>query len=1285
MKKNLCKATWLLLLGAFVGLPDTYSQSGHEILEKQDLLFKANLMSPQSFSFNKYGGHQMSLSTGQVNVQVPVYTYKDNNFEIPIYIAYGSSGFMPNQREGIVGLGWTLNAGGAITRVVNGVPDDSHSVQNPFGYYQLNGLLYGIKNNLAIKSASKANILNLSAGTTSINLFWHIGTCEAEPDYFNFNVPGLSGKFYIQNNGEIRTLGNKPFKVNLSGVGMQYMQPQASSSVASSSITIITDDGYKYEFGGSVFYLEVAYTLDESGDVYNPNINTWHLTKITAPNGQIVEYKYKNFISGIHQDNNPNDKQHYLFNINYQRVSNSDEHAYSGGAYGAGGNSSMQIHETATKTAYLEEILIVGRALIKFYYVENANQFYNTIEYTYHNFNQKNLRVDKIEVTDYLLQKRKEFELGYTYLGGTYNRLFLTSFKETGQNPHTFTYYNTSNLPSPLTAAVDHWGFWNGAANTYGATIPASTFHTNGDVTITGSQRDPDITKCKTAMLEKITYPTKGYSQFDYEPHSYSKRLERRNDFNFLPKLYDVSGNVGGARISQVKEFDGSQITNIKDFKYTKNYPSVSTSSGILLQWPRYLFYWENNNGAGTSKHLKTKSSSFNNSYAGNESFIQYSEVSEISSGNGYTNYIFTDFFSHPDENGYQTAKLHPTDFDGISNSHLHNSYVGIAFNDKHFERGVPKHIRHYRYNDTGPATLVKETKTNSFTGVSDYPDSYIAGAHMTGGIVQSFKKYYYPFLPKQVEETTYGSSGETITVVHDYQYNNHGYLMKHTTTRSDGSIVSNTASYPDDFASGTTFLNDMKTNNLLNYPIERVKYIEKGGSKFILSGQIVKYKPTGKGQIDEVLELETSSSIPIASFKFSNRNIGVLPPAGTPAVFNADSRYKADIIYSAYDNAGNVAQVEKTNNIKYSYLWDYNNQYPVAEAVNALNNTIAYTSFEADGKGNWNNYTGTITTVTSGTLPPTGRKYYNLTASATLSKAVTNGQKYIVSYWRNNSSPFTLNGGTGTIVSGPTINSWTLHRHEVTASSTTLTITGSGAIDEVRLYPENAQMTTYTYEPLIGMTSQCDVNNRITYYRYDGFGRLNLVLDQDGNIVKKICYNYAGQPEACNIYYNTAQSGNFIRECPPGHTGSTVTYTVPANTYSAYTQAAANQLAQNDVSANGQNYANTVGVCTASGCTLSSSSGFTIVTYSMSFSGGITNFSFTVYANGGANWTTVNQIGTITGPCKPSTTSGTTVSENGRYWQVMATSSGALTVQLVSGSPPSGSSNITLSGSYGY
>ncbi len=48
-----------------------------------------------------------------------------------------------------------------------------------------------------------------------------------------------------------------------------------------------------------------------------------------------------------------------------------------------------------------------------------------------------------------------------------------------------------------------------------------------------------------------------------------------------------------------------------------------------------------------------------------------------------------------------------------------------------------------------------------------------------------------------------------------------------------------------------------------------------------------------------------------------------------------------------------------------------------------------------------------------------------------------------------------------------------------------------------------------YTYKPLVGMTSQTDANGKTTYYKYDNFGRLEMIKDNDGKIVHRYRYHY--------------------------------------------------------------------------------------------------------------------------------------------------------------------------------
>ena len=71
------------------------------------------------------------------------------------------------------------------------------------------------------------------------------------------------------------------------------------------------------------------------------------------------------------------------------------------------------------------------------------------------------------------------------------------------------------------------------------------------------------------------------------------------------------------------------------------------------------------------------------------------------------------------------------------------------------------------------------------------------------------------------------------------------------------------------------------------------------------------------------------------------------------------------------------------------------------------------------------------------------------------------------------------------------------------------LHITGSVAIDEIRLRPYHSHMTTYTYEPMAGYKEVMDNNGRKTSVAYDGMLRNRLIRNDFGDIISRYTYQF--------------------------------------------------------------------------------------------------------------------------------------------------------------------------------
>src|SRR5688572_23420804 len=86
-----------------------------------------NIMSPDAASLGKYGSYNVNYYTGVPDITIPLHNINESGIDVSLSLSYDASGFIPNKNAGIVGHNWNLIAGGAITRIVNGQPDEKYN------------------------------------------------------------------------------------------------------------------------------------------------------------------------------------------------------------------------------------------------------------------------------------------------------------------------------------------------------------------------------------------------------------------------------------------------------------------------------------------------------------------------------------------------------------------------------------------------------------------------------------------------------------------------------------------------------------------------------------------------------------------------------------------------------------------------------------------------------------------------------------------------------------------------------------------------------------------------------------------------------------------------------------------------------------------------------------------------------------------------------------------------------------------------------------------------------
>lgn len=1201
-------------------------------------LYAQEFLSPNAAAFAKYGYMPVSTYTGLPNISIPIYELQVGDIKMPISLSYHASGIKVEEQASWVGLGWNLNAGGVITRVVKGLPDFKYE----FVPEQDMGKL--------INNGSFIDGYLFSASTG--NLY----TYDSQPDIFTFNFNGYAGQFVY----------NAYKKECISLTNNRDLQIKYRTDI--SGFEIITPDGISYIF--SKKEIQKVFTrsrtcLNETElispfsyeDPRQTAPSAWFLEEVRSnTTGKKITLKYVNTENDICSYTEPSSYK-ILPEITYRNVNIvTDYEEYSQMKYK---HSNLMLTHIIS-----DDIDIVFQPRD-----ENRKDL---------NAGEGNA-LSKIFIK-YGGQTKHEYDFIYDYFcvqGKTKNdaypnelRLKLLSFGEKGVPPYTFYYNESRQLPARVYAedfrsnripsdymgsyAKDFFGYYNGVETNKGYlmadegyladkpgldifSIPVWTTGPDGENYVNdlplgvpvktvsdGADRLPKLDYAKTSSLERINYPTGGYTMFTYELHNYSYY----HDINFPLMDNDIvrpKKEHPGLRIKEIKDFNNDGIVkNTRKFYYDvldENFNATNTSSGVLNTAPLFhqlkKMILEVTSESWISTHyiklIKFSTGSVIPFYDFTGGFIGYHTVKEVLNNNSSIIYKYSTARDN-DNASQESFQSNLSIYSIIGNTYIYNNQVTSPNDD--FSEGW--------HNPVYKKGLLKETLflNNLSKPVKKIKNEYRFGEQQnvvygTERLIQylppaSVATNYYANLYsyesgyselKSQEIINYDETENEISAITEYIYNTKGLLNKQINHMSDNTTKTINYTYPCDIVNdivnnvsiknnfvvekanaikaefynkityylSTGLANDEIFNswiiekqselghNITNYCF--VDNVKSDYQKGILRTPSINYDNyfnyntcvnfLNKSPIfsnvpglisDEegktiVTMADKNMQFPLETISFSNNFVVaskytqyrmasnntinkrydfLLKTLQPSSYFNRvglgtttnkivkDSRYAVDTYYDGYDTYSNLLQYHKVNDANISYIWGYNNTYPVAEAKNASNGSIAYTSFEnGTNDGNWI-FSGTPVIGTAST----GTKYYTLT-NGNITKTGLPVINYIVSYWTNNTSAFNIAGTiTGYPVKGQTVNGWTYYQHILQNVSSVL-ISGSGNIDELRLYPADAQMTTYTYDPLFGMTAQTDPNGATTFYEYDSIGRLLRIKDNDGKVLKEYEYIY--------------------------------------------------------------------------------------------------------------------------------------------------------------------------------
>ncbi len=1058
--------------------------------------------SPEAASLGKYGEIPVNLSTGRMNHTIPLHTINEAGFSLPISLSYNYSGLMVDELPGATGLGWDFSGKGMITRQVRGLADESQ-----LGY---------IGPNEIGKKVHKFHTDSQNMTPEELGLLIResaAGKWDTESDKYMISVGSLSATFYLNHNGE--------------AVFAPYKNYKLTRLPNNGGFKLIDDSGITY-------YFELQETTEiETLSATEPTItmypSAWVVTKIELPNTKTITFEYQNYTvrQRTHSD---------AWTI--VDVSSPD---YQRCVQERGLNGVSQSFSDNQTSGLLPSKIITPSETVDFTYTIPTSV----------TLNQNLSTLDAITITNTLGQKVMEYRLGYN--DKTSPRKLLTTIhrgKTTAsehQEYYRFEYYGN---PAATIAYYkqDYWGYYSGSTNTTGSLISEN------------SNRSPDFNSTLQGALKKIHYPTKGYSEFIYEQNQVYGKLdtgevgsEARLDASISEVItsdsYALDENInktltipftpetlpggGGIKVSlgyylhtsmgyslasvELKKVGGGATVHCTGAGICNYKSEVSTAEQepVTKQQDQTLYSLEAGDYelivrleriAAPSNPDRTPRAVANvhlKYYSGTPPAEP--EVINIPFGG----LRIKEVNSYDSQGGYTTKRYSYMKEDGITSS-------GINLSKPVF---VSKESHHYLADLTPHGKPKMDCNLTRRSSSSSIPLSTYIGS---------------PVLYTTVEEQSIGDNNEVL---------------------KNRSYFSGTTDVSESFPYAPT----EKRNWRKGLTLQQQSYIKKGSS-FEVNGKTSNaYGPierhTGTlshlnsynlkaGKVRHIFDAaghpQTSSSgLNNSQYtRYVNRSELYPITSSKQEEVHHDKTITRDITYSYDDPYGQLktqtTTISNQATVETNYSYPYNKSSTVNDALVTQNRiTIPVEVQSKEGEEvvstqiteftDWGNgiVLPGVTKVAKGADSPEPRlTYHNYdTQGNPLEVSQVDGSRIMYIWGYHNTQPIVkiANASYTGIPSTATALITQLQTASNTEDTAAEELTMRNLFKDLRehAYFADAQITGYTYDPLVGVTSMTDPKGHTAYYRYDEMNRMQYALDQDQHIAQQVRYNYQGEQTA--------------------------------------------------------------------------------------------------------------------------------------------------------------------------